>query len=938
MKKFIITLCSLAIALSVQAADFCKGTLPNGLTYYIIHNENPSGVADFYIAHNVGALEEEDNQDGLAHFLEHLAFNGLKHFPDKEMLSYLARNGVRFGYNVNAYTSRYETVYNIDSVPVAREALVDSVLLVIRDWADGISCETAAVQAEAGVINEEWRLRFSDQRRRMMFQQDALIYGDSKQGRRTVLGNMDVINSATGETLLDFYHSWYRPDLQAVIVVGDVDEAEMKSKIESLFADLKSPEGAREKVAHPLDPIPAVKAGVMSDPDVNSMYVKIMHHVPIPPVAERASYEALKEEMVLQAVSSAIYARFKDRQKDDDCPYTSAVSVTSQQGREVYLNLLTISLKQGHSLEDLIISARREIERLLRFGITDEELAAIKFDLLKSRRLVTIEQGSDTNADLVKICLNNFLRGLPLVKTPQLKELQKGIVLSITREEIEAMAARLYGTNGIYASCMNSAKTSLAVSQERVLAIIDSVRTAPLEPRPCKYDNMSLDVTLSPGQIKSSRQLKEGVREWTLGNGAKVYFLRCDSLKRTSRVSAKYVFENGGVTALDLSEKSRAKYAIHYIDKNTGMRGVGKHSLMQQPALVETSVIMHIDKRKSTISTSSSNLEDAFKVAAIQITEPYFGTPGDLKSMNARALKQASEPKSPKSDFNTDILGLVEPESPLRGVEIDSAAVKALDFDFLAECYDRAYGDISGMSVYIVSDYSEDEIKACVEKYIASLPSKGPRPAVRKPAMAPAPGRLTTIERTEPSGEGAPLAIVSYNALADVKAGSKTDVTIQLLDYIMSDRCLNKIREERGGTYHVAFNTLAYPLMREGSKKMFRERLVSSVDFQTRVELRDILLQDTKDIIAEMALHGPTSAEIDEAVKYFTKRYNMRKVTVATTAAFRMDALLEFIGYGRSMDNSDYLKVLGSVTAADIQALASRIAKGSKVIATYTEE
>ena len=218
--------------------EIIKGKLANGLTYYIRHNEDPAGCADFYIAHNVGALQEEDSQNGLAHFLEHMAFNGTVHYPGKTVLEFLAKEGVRFGYNVNAYTTRTETVYNLSSIPLVRDSFVDSVLMVLHDWSCGILCEEDALDAERGVISEEWR-RKDNARMRMMSRQNDLIYKGAKHTQRSVLGTLEVINGFAREDILDFYHKWYRPDLKAIIIVGDFDPEEMERKVRRLFRDYK---------------------------------------------------------------------------------------------------------------------------------------------------------------------------------------------------------------------------------------------------------------------------------------------------------------------------------------------------------------------------------------------------------------------------------------------------------------------------------------------------------------------------------------------------------------------------------------------------------------------------------------------------------------------------------------------------------------------------
>ena len=204
-----LALCAMAAFVTASAqtipadADFRVGKLNNGLTYYLCHNSNPAGCAEFYIAHNVGALQEEDNQNGLAHFLEHMAFNGTKNYPDKGLLEFLAAEGVRFGYNVNAYTAKTETVYNLSNVPLVRDSFIDSVLMVLHDWSCDISCEQQALDDERGVISEEWRLG-DDSRSRMALQQTKLIYRGSKQAERNVIGTLEVINGFKRQEILDF--------------------------------------------------------------------------------------------------------------------------------------------------------------------------------------------------------------------------------------------------------------------------------------------------------------------------------------------------------------------------------------------------------------------------------------------------------------------------------------------------------------------------------------------------------------------------------------------------------------------------------------------------------------------------------------------------------------------------------------------------------------
>ena len=265
MKKFFSTLALMLVALMVLPAMAVAqqlppmgvdpavriGKLPNGLTYYIRHNEYPKGQADFYIAQQVGSVLEEENQRGLAHFLEHMCFNGTTHFPGKNLINWLESVGVKFGQNLNAYTSVDQTVYNISNVPVAREGVQDSCLLILHDWANDLLLLPEEIDAERGVIHEEWR-RSNVGQMRVLEQLLPTIYPGERYGVRLPIGTMEVVDNFAPQALRDYYEKWYRPDLQGIIVVGDVDVDRIEGKIKEMFADIEMPENPAERVYFPV--------------------------------------------------------------------------------------------------------------------------------------------------------------------------------------------------------------------------------------------------------------------------------------------------------------------------------------------------------------------------------------------------------------------------------------------------------------------------------------------------------------------------------------------------------------------------------------------------------------------------------------------------------------------------------------------------------------
>ncbi|MEG2336259.1 MAG: pitrilysin family protein, partial [Bacteroidales bacterium] len=268
-----------------------KGTLPNGLTYYIRANAEPKGQAEFFIAQKVGSMQELENQRGLAHFLEHMAFNGTKNFPGKALFTFTEGIGVKFGYNLNAGTSWDETVYNISAVPVSRKGIVDSCLLVLHDWSNALTLLDKDINEERGVIREEMRTR-DDADMRMLEKMLTLIFPNNRYSERFVIGTKEVIENFKPQELRDYYHRWYRPDHQAIIIIGDIDPVYVESKIKTMFSDIAKPSTPSELVAVPIADNATPIVGFITDPEATNSTISINY-----------KQEALPKELKLSAQS-----------------------------------------------------------------------------------------------------------------------------------------------------------------------------------------------------------------------------------------------------------------------------------------------------------------------------------------------------------------------------------------------------------------------------------------------------------------------------------------------------------------------------------------------------------------------------------------------------------------------------------------------------------
>ena len=927
----LIFLAAAAFAQPIPAdPEFRVGRLENGLTYYLCHNARPEGCAEFYIAHNVGALQEEDNQNGLAHFLEHMAFNGTKHYPDKGVLDFLAKEGVRFGYNVNAYTSRTETVYNISKVPLVRESFTDSVLMVLHDWSCDISCEQKALDEERGVISEEWRFR-NDSRSRMNNRQMELIYKGSKQAERDVIGTLEVINGFKRHEILDFYHKWYRPDLQAIIVVGDFDTDWMEERVKRLFSDIPAPVNPepKESFVPPVQDEPLYKD--MTDPEIKYQALKALFKQRWT-VNDPGSAGFYKDFLCRQIVSSILADRLKERSKRKDAPVQSATLVTGSYKPQMYVSLLTAVPKKKENLLESLSFAETEVRRLLLHGVSGEEIEVAKLGLASRMHLdVDTPREETSSADIVKAILGNFLQGAPLVMPGDMKSLQKACLEKITAEDIAPYPAIMFADcEKIYSNCYNNVEENgIAPSAELMKKAVEEADSSSPEPMFLEYPDLDLSVSAAPGSIISVSEVKgTDMEEWVLSNGARVFYKEAAPVKDGSHLVMTLLFDTG-YRSFDPAKVTASRFAAAYDKRQTGFRGCARPEMKNYPELSGVNLTLSGGDQAARIEISSraDKAETAFKAAWLQLNDPYFGKPGELQRQKAVQLKSLGKQKSKRELYDRKCRKLVYGGHPWMD-DLDSAAVQATDMALIEEVFKRFYGDIPSMKAVICSDLPKAEIRSLVERYIASLDipypySKG-KYLPEKPAFK---GRLDIGESNPPAAS--PYTDISWNWFYGGGRSVRDRARLDILNYIMSARYLALIREERGGAYSVSFRT------ENSNEAAVPSR--SYVEFRTRPEMRGILLKDIQDEMDRMCKDGPEAQEMELAVKYLVKHRAEEENRISKSISAQEDRMLRFVRWGIPY-GYDYESLVRAVKPGEIRSIARRIASGNKLVEVYTEE
>ena len=911
--------------------DTTIGKLENGLTYYLRHNTENKGCADFYIIHNVGALQEDDNQNGLAHFLEHMAFNGTERYPDKTILNFLEKDGVRFGYNVNAYTSRTETVYNISAVPQARESFVDSVLFILHDWSCAISCEENALNAERGVISEEWRRK--DEPRALMAElQNNLIYRGAKHTKRNVLGTLDIINGFKRQEILDFYHKWYRPDLQAIAIVGDIDVEEMEKRVKEIFSKIPAQQNPAQKETYV---IPAQDGPIfenMLHPMVKVNTLKIIHKQPFPSREMRGTMEFYKDLAQRNVVTEILKERFTRVTAKEGCPARHIALVTNKLSSDFYTSMFTISPKKENLQEECLALYAKELKRALDHGFSADELQAAKFQASKR---ATNGSGEETvkNGEWIKSCLEHFLRGEALISPAEKKELQAMMIAEVTAEEVfEYMHKMFRDSEKIYSYTIDQKKKDILPSAERMKEILAQAEATSTSPEYPEFAKINLDVTYN-NAVTACRNRKDDscyIEELCAGKrGPQGKRMKVEPVKASNHMVIKAIFDTG-FKALPQDNLESARVAAAYITRNFGFRNYTRKDLRDSPVTGNISITMDIERDESAITVlfGKEDVEHAVKMLYLTITEPYFDSEKNLEKFKAAQIKALEKGKSDKTAFDDKIRSIRYADNPWRR-EIKAEHYKALDMTFIRDVFERSFGDAGKLTVYVCDDLSHEESLASdLRNMIASLPVKESKDAVKGRKQKSWPlykGRHSYMEgralKTVPKSE------VKLSYKYDIKLKNKEFVILDILDYIMDARCMNKIREERGGTYSVTFST-----------EVFNEGKIaeSSIEFQTRPEMTDLLVNDAKTLVKEMAENGPAEAEFENARKYLAKHHSELQARYRQNLSRKLNSYVMKDRYGIDKEK-DYLVLLEKASIRDVRKMAAKIAKGDSMLSVYTE-
>ena len=892
------------------------GTLENGLTYYIRHNDQPAQRAEFYLATNAGAYQEADDQDGLAHFLEHMCFNGTKNFPGKALLEYLQSIGAEFGRNINASTGFEQTQYMLNNIPVVRETIVDSCLLILHDYAYYVTCNPEEIDAERGVILEEKRQR-SDASWRMFEKGLPYLYGDTHYARRTLIGGEEQLKTFKYESLTNFYKKWYLPHNQAVIVVGDVDVDKVEQKIKDIFGSIPAGEVAvKEEPAIPANAEPIV--GIITDPEARNSRIDILwKHDPIP-VQFQNTDAAYTNDLLLSIISNIMDERFNDIAAAPDAPFFAAGFFTRDLCNACEAYNAAVLFKDGASVE-AFTALMTEIEKMKRYGFNDGEVQRAKENILSHYEKAVEAAPTRKNAEYVRPLLSHFFDNEAYM-TPEMElQIAQAICAQVNAQILNQIAAQLLPSENIVITYQGPEKEGLANPTEAELTgVLEAVSAAEIEANEEENLNEPFlnESALKGAAVKSTKETVFGATEWTLKNGVTVVVLPTQYKKDQVLFNIEL---KGGKNAIATEDLVSFEDNIWSLFLNNS--GISKFSGTQVPKMLagkNLSVSPYISNTRHGVQgqCAPKDLETALQIAYLYFADPRFDQneyePGiqQIKALLPNILA------NPDYQFQQEMNKVLYDNNP-RVVDLNEEVVEKASLATIERVYRELFKNAGGARLTIVGNVDPETLKPMVEKYIGSI-------AKNKKAREINEANLINfakgdVDKTVELAMATPKSTVFQVYSAYMPIDTKTEVALKVANYVIDMIYTKTIREDEGGTYGVGTGM--------AGQRSPIERALIQVTFDTNPEAAPKLIELAVKGLNDLAQNGPTEEQMSKALENLKKNIPESRIS----NSYWMNAISSWYEYGINSDE-EYEAAVNSITAEDIKTVLQAIlAQGNLV-------
>lgn len=901
------------------------GQLDNGLTYYIRHNKLPENRAEFYIAQKVGSILEEPQQRGLAHFLEHMAFNGTKNFPGDDkglgVIPWCETVGIKFGTNLNAYTSIDETVYNISNAPIDRTGVLDSCLLILHDWSNYILLKDDEIDKERGVIREEWRSRNSGMLR---VYTDLLptIYQGDKYADCMPIGSIDVINNFPYKDIRDYYHKWYRPDLQGIVIVGDIDVDTVEAKLKAVFADVQKPVNPAERTYYPVADNKEPIVAIGTDKEVDDPSIEIYFKQDATPDSEKNNVGYLASQYMTSMISSMLNARLSELVQSANPPFTRASSYYSDffvaKTKEAFA--LSASSK-ADGIETALKTLLQETERARRFGFTESEYARARANYLQSLESAYNEREKTKHGSYVREYVQNFLNGEPIPGIEAEYAMMNQLAPNIPLQAMNMVMQQLVPDSNQVVIIAGPAKEGLKYpTKEEVINLLKGMKDLDLQ----AYVDKVSDEPLMKEAPKGGKIISEkegdiyGSTRLVLSNGVTVYVKKTDFKADEIRMKGTSL---GGKSIFP--DKDALNFAV--MDNVIAVGGLGNFSQVDLTKVLagkKVSVNAGLGATTENVfgTCSPKDFETMMQLTYLTFTAPRKDAEAFESFKNRMKAQLESAQANPLSSINDSLQKAMYNNHP-RVVMMKPEMVDQIDYDRILEMYNDRFKDASDFTFYFVGNIDLETAKPLIAEYLGALPAINRKETFKDTKMSIRKGVYKNEYAKE---QQTPTATIVFLYSGKAPYTLKNDILLSFATQVLDMVYTEEVREKEGGTYGVnCFGDL---------QKYPKEQLLLQIVFQTDPAKKDKLAGIVVDELKKLAAEGPSDVHLQKVKEYMLKKYadNQKE------NGYWMNNLNDYFYYGMDMTEG-YTDIVNSITAKDIQKFVSDLLKqGNEIEVTMT--
>ena len=901
------------------------GQLDNGLTYYIRHNKLPENRAEFYIAQKVGSILEEPQQRGLAHFLEHMAFNGTKNFPGDDkglgVIPWCETVGIKFGTNLNAYTSIDETVYNISNAPIDRTGVLDSCLLILHDWSNYILLKDDEIDKERGVIREEWRSRNSGMLR---VYTDLLptIYQGDKYADCMPIGSIDVINNFPYKDIRDYYHKWYHPDLQGIVIVGDIDVDTVEAKLKAVFADVQKPVNPAERTYYPVADNKEPIVAIGTDKEVDDPSIEIYFKQDATPDSEKNNVGYLASQYMTSMISSMLNARLSELVQSANPPFTRASSYYSDffvaKTKEAFA--LSASSK-ADGIETALKTLLQETERARRFGFTESEYARARANYLQSLESAYNEREKTKHGSYVREYVQNFLNGEPIPGIEAEYAMMNQLAPNIPLQAMNMVMQQLVPDSNQVVIIAGPAKEGLKYpTKEEVINLLKGMKDLDLQ----AYVDKVSDEPLMKEAPKGGKIISEkegdiyGSTKLVLSNGVTVYVKKTDFKADEIRMKGTSL---GGKSIFP--DKDALNFAV--MDNVIAVGGLGNFSQVDLTKVLagkKVSVNTGLGATTENVfgTCSPKDFETMMQLTYLTFTAPRKDAEAFESFKNRMKAQLESAQANPLSSINDSLQKAMYNNHP-RVVMMKPEMVDQIDYDRILEMYNDRFKDASDFTFYFVGNIDLETAKPLIAEYLGALPAINRKETFKDTKMSIRKGVYKNEYAKE---QQTPTATIVFLYSGKAPYTLKNDILLSFATQVLDMVYTEEVREKEGGTYGVnCFGDL---------QKYPKEQLLLQIVFQTDPAKKDKLAGIVVDELKKLAAEGPSDVHLQKVKEYMLKKYadNQKE------NGYWMNNLNDYFYYGMDMTEG-YTDIVNSITAKDIQKFVSDLLKqGNEIEVTMT--